>query len=258
MTGSGLLYAGLLVALLGAASMVKPARVLRVPDRRVAAGLLALGLAAGLAGLSLPCPVVRSHRPAARIDEFVPAFQFAEHHHMDVHAPPAQVWKAVETVTASEIWMFRTLTWIRSPRWPWSRTRESILAPSRSAPILDTALRGGFIVLAEDPERELVVGFLPCRAPSARTSREFFALQRPGECRAAMNFLLEDRGRAGTRLSTETRVFATDALAQRRFRRYWRVIYPGSALIRRSWLAALKRRAEGASIARVQPEGTVP
>jgi hypothetical protein len=99
------------------------------------------------------------------------------------------------------------------------------------------------------------VGFLPCRAPSATTTQEFFALQRPGECRAAMNFLLENRGPARTRLSTETRVFATDALAQRRFRRYWRVIYPGSALIRRSWLAAIKRRAEGGGPSPLAGEG---
>ncbi|HYW41393.1 MAG TPA: hypothetical protein VE959_00970 [Bryobacteraceae bacterium] len=29
------------------------------------------------------------------------------------------------------------------------------------------------------------------------------------------------------------------------FAAYWRMIYPGSALIRRMWLRAIKRRAEG-------------
>jgi len=36
----------------------------------------------------------------------------------------------------------------------------------------------------------------------------------------------------------------TDAATTRRFAAYWRVIYPGSALIRRMWLRAIKRRAE--------------
>ena len=44
--------------------------------------------------------------------------------------------------------------------------------------------------------------------------------------------------------STETRVFATDDSARRRFAAFWRVIYPGSALIRRMWLRAIQRRAE--------------
>jgi len=45
-------------------------------------------------------------------------------------------------------------------------------------------------------------------------------------------------------LSTETRVYANDAASRRRFAVYWRLIYPGSALIRRMWLRAIARRAE--------------
>ena len=48
----------------------------------------------------------------------------------------------------------------------------------------------------------------------------------------------------GTLLTTETRIQATDDQARRSFRRYWRVIYPGSAAIRRAWLRAIRRRAE--------------
>jgi len=40
-----------------------------------------------------------------------------------------------------------------------------------------------------------------------------------------------------------TRVFASGPAARRRFAAYWRVIYPGSALIRRMWLRAIERRA---------------
>jgi hypothetical protein len=39
-------------------------------------------------------------------------------------------------------------------------------------------------------------------------------------------------------------VAASDARAERRFAAYWRVIYPGSAWIRRMWLRAIKARAE--------------
>jgi hypothetical protein len=42
----------------------------------------------------------------------------------------------------------------------------------------------------------------------------------------------------------ETRVHTTDAAAERRFAVYWRLIYPGSAFIRRMWLEAIRRRAE--------------
>lgn len=40
-----------------------------------------------------------------------------------------------------------------------------------------------------------------------------------------------------------TRVFGTDDRAIRRFLPYWRVILPGSAILRVTWLQAISRRA---------------
>ena len=72
---------------------------------------------------------------------------------------------------------------------------------------------------------------------------DFAAFEAPGFAKAVMNF----HARAvdgGTLLTTETRIRGTDEEARRRFRRYWRVVMPGSALIRRAWLRAIRRRAE--------------
>jgi hypothetical protein len=46
----------------------------------------------------------------------------------------------------------------------------------------------------------------------------------------------------GATLTTETRILAVDDVARRSFRRYWRVVGPFSALIRRRWLAAIAKR----------------
>jgi hypothetical protein len=71
---------------------------------------------------------------------------------------------------------------------------------------------------------------------------------RGGYAKMAANFRLDPivGGRA-TRLSTETRVACTDPTSGRRFARYWRLIRAASGVIRRSWLAAIKRRAERAN-----------
>jgi predicted ester cyclase len=42
---------------------------------------------------------------------------------------------------------------------------------------------------------------------------------------------------------------ATDGQAKERFSRYWRVVYPGSAILRRKLLKAIKRRAESCAVA---------
>jgi hypothetical protein len=75
---------------------------------------------------------------------------------------------------------------------------------------------------------------------------EFAALREPGYARAVFNMHAEPAPSGGTLLTTETRIQATDDEARRSFRRYWRVIYPGSAAIRRAWLRAIRRRAERA------------
>jgi hypothetical protein len=53
-------------------------------------------------------------------------------------------------------------------------------------------------------------------------------------------------GPARTRLSTETRVAATDASARRKFRRYWSFVRPGIVLIRVFLLRGVRRSAERA------------
>jgi hypothetical protein len=197
--------------------------------------------------LAPPMPPMPPTPPAPRIDDFAPAYQFHERHQHHVHASPGRVLWAIKTVTAGEITFFRTLTWLRSPRWPWSSAPESILtAPSRK-PILEVATGSSFLLLAEEADRELVFGTLITRSrrPPPGTPGEFQAVAEPGNVKAVMNFLVEPEAGGWCRLATETRVFATDAASRRRFAAYWRLILPGSALIRVEWLRAIRRRAEG-------------
>jgi hypothetical protein len=160
------------------------------------------------------------------------------------------VYQALKSVTAEEIVLFRTLTWLRRFGLPGP---ESILDPPAHVPLLNVATRTSFLVLAEEPDREIVLGTLVAAPPGWRPSgkptpdgfRAFFVTtNHPGFAPAAMNFRIEDAGPAACMLTTETRVYATDTSTRRRFALYWRVIYPGSALIRRMWLRAIARRAE--------------
>ena len=65
----------------------------------------------------------------------------------------------------------------------------------------------------------------------------------PGVAAAAMNFHVVADGDHAI-VSTTTRVATSDGLARRTFRVYWRLIYPGSSIIRGMWLRAVRRRAE--------------
>jgi len=181
----------------------------------------------------------------SRLEEFAPLYQFNEIHRLRIHAPRATIYRSIKEVTASEVTLFRALTWIR--RLGRAR-RESILNPPGHEPLLDVATRTGFLLLADDPEREVVVGIVviaPGGVKRPATPEQFKELAVSGVAKAVMNFRIEDAGGESWLLSTETRVHATDASARRRFARYWAVIRLGSGFIRRMWLRAVKRRAEG-------------
>lgn len=242
----------LALVLLGGVSLVRPFRFLRIRTRRAALWVAAAGLALLVAGLSLP--VVPPRLPGARmaIDEIVPDYRFGEHHEILVAAPPGKVLDAARAVTAREIRLFLLLTWLRSPRFS-SGGQPSILHPGADRPLLEVALGSGFVMLRQD-QREIVIGTVVCCGPHAplRTAAEFAALE-GSLARAVMSFHVEDEGSGVTRLVTQTRIATTDRAAERAFARYWRVIYPGSSLIRSMWLRAIKRRAEAGVAAAVRP-----
>lgn len=241
-----MVYLGLVTAFVGAVSLLRPLRFLLIRSRGQALAVLAAGLIVVVIGESLPAAETRVTVPRSQLDQFVPAYQFSEFHSIRVAASREQTYRALKSVTADDVLLFRTLTWIRRFGRPGP---ESILNPPARAPLLDVAARTSFILLAEEPNREIVLGTLvavPERwRPSVEpTPERFLALRQPGFGVAAMNFRLEDDGPGATLLITETRVYATDAATRRRFAPYWRVIYPGSALIRQMWLRAITRHAE--------------
>jgi hypothetical protein len=176
------------------------------------------------------------------IDDFLPDWDESERHDTLVAAPPARVEEALRELTAHDLPLTRVLFAIRGALSP--------QRPDHAVPFLDSLLAAGFVTLAEVPGAELVLGVAgrpwALRANSLDAlggPDDFRAYDRPNAIRAAMNFALETEG-ACTRLVTETRVQATDSAARRAFRRYWRIVMPGSALIRREALRAVRRRSE--------------
>ncbi len=176
-----------------------------------------------------------------RLDDFAPTWKFREIHHLFITAPPDRVYEATKAVTAGEIRFYRALTWLRRLGRPGP---PDILNPPPHRPLLEVATQTGFLLLTDSP-REIVIGKVVIAPPGARgprTAEQYRTLAGPGWARATMNFLIEPRG-SGSLITTETRVHASDARTRRRFGLYWALIYPGSALIRRMWLRAIRRRA---------------
>lgn len=182
-----------------------------------------------LIALAFAWPVSKEHATgrATHLDEVMPVWQFSERHVIRVAAPPERAFASIRPVTADEILFFRALTAIRRLGRP---LPPGVMNAPKSEPLLDIATRTSFRYLAKDPPREIVVGTI---------------IVPPRAVLATMNFLVTPDGRGGSLLSTETRVLAANESIARRFAIYWRIIHPGSDIIRRMWLRAIKKRAEG-------------
>lgn len=243
MWASLLVYVGIVAAVMGAVLCLKPIRRLGVSTRGRALAIATIGVFLALAALFLPAFESRAAGTQTRLDHFAPVWQFHEVHTRRIAAPPARVFDAIKRVRADEIALFQTLTWIRRGG---RAAPPSILNAGGDEPLLDIATKSGFVMLAEDAPRELVIGTIVVAPPGTRgpwTPDVFVKPVGPGFAVATMNFLVTPDGADASMVSTETRVFANDVSSRRRFAAYWRVIYPGSAAIRRMWLRAIEQRA---------------
>jgi len=242
------LYTAVIFALVGAAGLIHPLRRVHRSNRRHAAVMMLLGLAAAYA-IWRSMPPAQTSTTHHAIDEFAPVFHFREQHETTIAAPPARVYSAIRAVSADEIAWFQTFTWLRR----FGRSGpESILNAPEHQPIIDVATKTGFLLLQDQPPREVVIGAIVVRPPGTSRPNQFAAddykqLALPGFAKATMNFRIEELSGGISKVVTETRVFATDRTALGRFTPYWRVIFPGSAILRITWLRAIKSRAERAS-----------
>jgi hypothetical protein len=176
------------------------------------------------------------------LDDFLPGYDVNEVHSITTSAAPAAVMEAIRELTPREVPLLVALMAVRSLP-AGLRGRR----PRLRGRLLDGFRHAGFAELHDSPG-ELAFGgigrFWRADGGLRRVdANEFRAFAEPGWAKAAFNFEVEPVGKR-TVVTTETRIAATDATSRRSFVRYWRVIGPGSALIRVAWLRAIRRRAE--------------
>ncbi|MGE5487821.1 MAG: hypothetical protein ACM3ZB_08390 [bacterium] len=244
--GSVAAYSGLIAAAIGALCLVRPIRALYVPSRRAGLAVIAAGGLLTAAALAWPASTrtVAQHRML--LDDVLPQYDCIERHELLVRGSVDEVFGAAGAVTFAELPAFRVLMKLRAAAS--GRSWKGPQGPSPAVLEVMTNPRSGFVMLARN-EREIVMGnagrfWTAYSKPPITSSAAFAEFREPGCARMAFNLRAEDAGGGWTRLSTETRVLAVDAQARRAASAYWRIIYPGSGMVRQMWLEAARARAE--------------
>lgn len=241
---STLVYSGIVLAIAGLANVAIPFRFLGVSKRRTGALILAGGTALAVAALLWPAAAVRVAQPRTRLDAIMPEYQFAEIHSVRTRAKPEQVIQAAHDSTWGDLKSLNTLMRIRGAALRHPFQAAGFFAPDRR--VLDAFTASGFS--SETSDREFMMfGAVNARlrrpAP-VHTAQEFADYREDGAVKTAFNFRAEDAGGGWTTITTETRMMVYSN-STRGAAIYWRLIVPGSGLLRREWLDGVRRRAEG-------------
>ena len=177
------------------------------------------------------------------LDRFMPVYDVVERHRVFVAAPAATVLAAAKDQDLMQSPLTRAIF----------RTRELVLGatPDRTLPrgLLATVQSLGWGVLAEQPERGIVVGAVTQPWEANVTFRslppdQFAAYDEPGYVKIVWTLRAHPVGEQHSVFMTETRAVATDPAARDRFRWYWAFASPGIAAIRWLSLKPLKQEAE--------------
>jgi hypothetical protein len=187
------------------------------------------------------------------LDSWMPVADMAAEYATTVAAPVDRVYEALlatdfgrHPVVALLMGVRAVPAFLADPVAAWRRYR----APrARRTGRLKALLSADFVLLEETAPVELVLGltgrfWTPSGGLVPTDAATFRQLPSPGLARAAWNFKLQALDGGRTRLSTETRVRCADATTARWFRVYWRIVAPGSGLIRWAILRQVRRRAE--------------
>jgi len=153
------------------------------------------------------------------LDRFMPEYEVAERHHIRVAAPAPMTLAAGREVDLFEQPLVRAIF----------RTRELLLGARpddqhRPAGLLASAQSMGWVVLAEVPDRQVVVGAVtkpwePDVNFRGVPPETFAAFDEPGCVKIVWTIRADPDGPHASIFRTETRAVATDSAARAQFRR---------------------------------------
>lgn len=180
------------------------------------------------------------------LDQYLPRYDFVERHQREAKAGADDCFDALWNLDFRRSPLVTLL--LRLRELPYRLSNRDFETEGLGLTLADM-METGFVLLADDRPRELVMGlagrfWTPSPQLERLTPEEYVAFDRPGHAKVATNFLMEPRSPDSTLMTTETRILCLDQKARSSFRRYWTIIRPFSGLIRIEWLRLAARAAE--------------
>jgi hypothetical protein len=211
-----------------------------------------IGLAASAYGASVGVAWYRYGNPGRPdpeeedrfLDQFMPAYEVAERHHIRIAAPAAVTLSTARDMDLQQSPIVRAII----------KGRELILGATRgnrpqSRGLVAEMQSLGWGILADIPGREVVVGAAAKPWEPNVTFRslppdQFGDFAEADYVKIAWTLRADPISATESVFRTETRAIATDGNARAKFRWYWSLFSPGISVIRWASLGQVRRDAE--------------
>lgn len=244
-------WIGVILTIIGLISLVYPLAFLFILNRIVAISVVLGGVL--IAASSLLYPVKTKHSPTTnqKIDELMPDYAFNEFHEVRINAFPEKAKQILLVTGVKDIPIARLLMRIRGI------ADENVDLSDRASNNFvnsNTISTPDFNFFVVSPDEWITVMILKSviitnnpnqpAPPEISTLEQFTSFNQPGYIKVAVNFRFSTTNNNETILTTETRNYGITTKDNRTFGYYWRIIYPGSAIIRRVWLDTIKKKAQ--------------
>ncbi|HKY19898.1 MAG TPA: hypothetical protein VJM31_01650 [Vicinamibacterales bacterium] len=178
------------------------------------------------------------------LDIFMPAYDVAERHHIDVAAPAALTFGALMDMDLERSSVVRAIF----------KGRQLLLGAdphtkTAGRSLVEVTKALGWVVLADMPGHEIVMGAVtrpwePNVVFRSLPSEEFASFNEPEYVKIVWTLRADAVSQYSSIARSETRAIATDAESRRKFRWYWARFSPGIVLIREISLRLVKKEAE--------------
>jgi polyketide cyclase/dehydrase/lipid transport protein len=225
---------------------MKATRLLRLGGTVAGAGVLSVGACTALAWARYGHVDPARHPPDALLDRFLPNPEVDEYHQLKVRAPAAITLAAAKELDLQTSPVVKGIFWLRAIP---TLLRGEPFRPQGSRGLVEDTLAQGWGVLAEEPDRAIVVGAYTQPWHEQVTFHpllpdQFARFNEPGYVKIAWTLQAEPLGPNASLLITRTRAVATDPQSRKRFRRYWAPMSAGIILIRYAGLPLMRKEAE--------------
>lgn len=249
-------WIGVIFIAIGVISCIKPLVFLFILNRIIATIVLCIGFLLSVISLLWPAKVYHSKK-GLEIDRILPEYIINEYHEVSIDAPIDVIKKAIQSTDISDVPIIHLLTKIRGIEKEKDKNMGDVATKNESDS--NTFSTSDFNFYVVNPKELITVMILSSSMITNSSNRlsaplqitkleDFITFNKGGYVKVAVNFLFKESDNGQILLSTETRNWPITKKDAFIFAIYWRIIYPGSAIIRRVWLDTIKKRALNMSL----------